>query len=225
MKPSVDIAELIEFIDKYQPGQSLSKTEQRDIFKRPYKQYYAVLVWGLLSNKLLNSGAPEEIYFKESVSDLAHGILLTLFNFYKPARMSLRSACENYCRFLYLSYGTAPQNEKSTYEVIAAAQATADKFPNVRTEIDKIAEAYGELCLTVHSAALDYMALKIPFAELSQFESNLFGSNLRMCLKISSSMNKSLFGLWHQELHKLDHGASDFVRDSISTSYKKMFYA
>jgi len=224
VKPSVDIAELVDFIDKYQPGHSLSQTEQRDIFKRPYKQYYAVLVWGLLSTKLLKPGTDEETYFREAVSDLAHGILLTLFNFYKPARMSLRSACENYCRFIYMSHGTSPNNEKSTYEVIASAQATSDAFPNMRLEVDKIADAYGELCLTVHSATVDYMALKIPFAELSQFDPALFGSNLRMCLRVASSINSSLFGLWHQELHRLDHGANDFIRDSLPPSFKKKFY-
>lgn len=224
MSRGADISDLVDFIDKYQPGASLESEDRRSIFKRPYRQYNALLVWGLLANEELLEGSDAEIYFREFVSECAHALLLTLFNFYKPARMALRSSAENFARFLTISENSLVQNDKSTYELLDAARLASDKYPGMRAEMEKVCSIYSELCLTVHSAKPDYMALKIPFNELTIFDPALFGSNLHIFLRLVSALNKSMFFYWGSKLSVLSHVNADIVRDALPASIKRQYY-
>lgn len=224
MSASIDVAELVDFIDKFQPNESLGSDDRRAIFKRPYRQYHALLGWGLIADDVLDKKSESYVYFQEFISDLAHSLLLTLFHFYKPSRMCMRSAAENFARFITINDKIDLKSQKSTYELLDAVKLASSSYPNMRSEIDKVCAIYAELCLTVHSAKVEYMTLKVPFAHLTKFDAILFGSNLHIFLRLATALNRTLFLYWGSKLEKIGHKNADLIRDTLPSSLKRKFY-
>lgn len=217
-----DITEIEAFLTKLRFSSNIDNSEQtRASFKSAYKQFHALLVWGTIAESHLTGHASARIYFRETLSDVSHALVLTLLNLYKPARTSLRSGIENFFRALLLIRNIDATRIRNVYELFDQVEDSFSKESLVASNIHKLRATYGDLCKTVHSTKIDYMSLSIPFERLNDFHSSRFNSNLVVIRSAITAANQVIFCLWHEELKKAGRSNDDFVRDAIPRSLKR----
>ena len=217
-----DILEVGAFLNDLRYSKSSFQKEQNTTtLKATYKQFHSLLVWNLISESQQNSTLSPKIFFRETLSDISHSLLLTLLHIYKPARACLRSGIENHLRSLLLIKKHDASKINNVYDLFKSARKEFQKDSTVKKNIDRLSDYYDELCKTVHSAKIDYMALTVPFETIPTFNTHRFGANLSMIKSVCSLSNQSIFWLWHNQLSKVGPANSDLVRDSIPKNIKR----
>lgn len=149
-----DFEKLSSFLFSYNLSNYIACQQQINECKSMHKKLYGLMIFSAEYNF-----QNEYTYFSRFIEEMSSDLLLSLFNWlqgmYKPAKLELRCAIENFLKaVLFLSDATVLQ-EKSVYEIFDAAKL--DK--HFQTEfgekcIQQLRNDYSTLCRTVHSDPL-----------------------------------------------------------------------
>lgn len=217
-----DLKEIEKFLSEISfSAHGLASEAGLPVFKASYKQFHALLVWGLIAEAQPASSRLFKTYFREALSDISHAYALTLFNLYKPARMSLRSGIENVVRSILLLQGVKADEIATVYGLFDRIKLYFSGDATISARIHKLAASYADLCKTAHSAKTDYMSLTVPFNNIIKFQNAKFNSNLGQIRDVSATVNQNLFWIWHLELRLVGHTNSDLVRDAVPRTLKR----
>ena len=93
-------AKVLSFANDFKLSPALSNEKLLAISKSVYKKEYPLLVWKNALNEHSVINGNQLSYLNESVSDISTSFFLFLQGFYKPAQFILRSAIENFIKFL-----------------------------------------------------------------------------------------------------------------------------
>jgi hypothetical protein len=214
------VAEIKEFVSTFKADSFFEYPKSTLKFQSAYKQLHSLLIWSLLIDR---GDFPEDqygIHPKEAISDVANAFALTTFSLYKPARVMTRSGIENIVRAVVSSLGGDYQ-VKSVYTLFDSAIALLSDKPIPRRLVCDLRVIYGELCLTVHSAHQDHVALRIPFEQAFSYEDKQFNLTVDFLSRSSSLINKLMFSVFTELLHSLEHKNRDFVLDSLPKWLKR----
>jgi len=97
-------------------------------------------------------------YIAETVSDLGSALFVWIHGAYKVARLSLRSAIENFLKAIGIIEYPNIINTKNTYEVIdIAGRLKIFNGNNNKLMFDDLNNIYSILCATVHTATIQQM--------------------------------------------------------------------
>ena len=221
-KIDTDLSEIGGFIEKWIPEcPNLNDKLLRPKIKSSYKQFHALLIWGMALHLAKPLSDDTKTYFKECLSDLSHAYMLNLCSFYKSSRSSLRSAVENGVRVLLLNKGTDISGIVSVYDMFVEARSLYKGDGIIVDIINRLYKVYGDLCKSVHSSHVDYLSLAVPFSELSTFDAKKFieiNENIR---EVSSCLNQCSFWIWDAHLPLVGHPNSDLVRDAVPRNVKR----
>lgn len=221
-KISRDVDEIVSFLATWNASHpDFENAEIKAKVKSSYKQFHAILVWGMIADEPGFGNDAQRQYTTEAISDLSHSYLLNLLSLYKVCRYSMRSGIENFIRVIILYAGTDVDALTSVYDLFSVAK---DKYKSDATAaalISKLHSGYGELCKSVHSAKVDYLSLAVPFEKLSIFDIGQFKENNEKIRDVLSSINQLLFWLWTDRLASAGHENEDYVRDSVPRSLKR----
>lgn len=213
------LAELKSFIDSVKlDARALSKpsTETKGV----YKKFYSLLIFDyILQENIL--AAIEKAYAKEAVSDMSHGFFLSCVGIYKPARTSVRSAIENFIRFLVLHRGVDALSIRSVFDLFDQANSQFKSEPRQKTRIGKLRGVYKELCKTVHSSSADYMNLEVPFGTMLRFDQEKYQSNIDVVRECCSVFGEILFVEFHDLILKSHHTHRDHISDGVAKSVRQ----
>ena len=217
-----DMREIEKFLSEISfSTHGLASEAGRSLFKASYKQFHALLVWGLVAEAQPASSRSFKTYFREALSDFSHAYALTLFNLYKPARISLRSGVENFVRSILLLQGIKADEIVTVYGLFDCIKLHYSSDSTISGRIHKLTASYADLCKTAHSAKTDYMSLTVPFNNILTFQNTKFNGNLGQIRDVSATVNQILFWIWHLELRLVGHANSDLVRDAIPKNLKR----
>jgi len=221
-----DLSEIEAFVRdlRFLSGIGLSE-HNRQLFRSAYKQFHALLVWGEVAEAQVGGLLPLKTYFRETLSDISHGFVMTLLHFYKPARLSMRSGVENLIRSLLLIRGVDATGIHAVHELFNRGKSHFSAEAAIANKVIQLEQIYGDLCKTVHSAKIDYMSLTVPFERLSIFQTTRYTSNMIILRNVSSAANQAVFGLWYAELKKAGHVNEDLVRDAVPRTLKRAVHA
>lgn len=221
-KLEADLREISEFISspKIQTP-NIKNTNLQSCIKSSYKQFHALLVWGLVIREDEKENSELSLYFTECLSDISHSYLLNLYSLYKSSRSSLRSGIENAVRVVLLDKKESVTDVSSVYELFALLKKNYSDV-HYKDPIYHLHQSYGELCKSVHSAKLNYLSQTIPFDNLSLLDEAEFISNNEMLRKSCSSLNQMLFLTWDTKLKLAGHANEDLVRDALPKGVKRI---
>ena len=194
--------------------------EGSDKHRETYRLFHAILIWDIIlerpkHGKILN------LYQKETLADLSTAYFLTLICVYKPARLSLRSAIENCVRVLLLHEGVDIEPIKSVHGLFDLANASASMSATQKFRISTLHGIYGELCKTVHSVAINYMSLEIPFQSISKYDTQRSNSNLKNLRDTLRLINSCFYRSFYREIDTLSPRNQDAVLDALPRAIKK----
>jgi hypothetical protein len=221
-KLEYDIDEIKNYLSNWNPScPALDEKVVRARVKSSYKQFHALLVWGLAIEADEQTNKHIDLYFTEAISDLSQAYFLNLCSLYKAARSSLRSAIENTVRVLLLHKGVdiAPLN--SVYDMFARVKHEYKADTTCLLLINKLHAFYGDLCKSVHSASVEYLSLSVPFEKLSVYDAIPFFENNDRLRDVSSAMNQCAFWMWSPLLVQCGHKNVDLVLDALPRSIKR----
>jgi hypothetical protein len=114
---------------------------------------------------------------------------------------------------------------KSVYTLFDNANAALKDDPIAKTIIGRLRTLYGELCLTVHSAHEDHVALRIPFKRVFAYDEDQHQFTLGLLGRTVSGLNQVLYARFSEKLQKLAHKNRDFLLDSLPKSLKRNIQA
>lgn len=98
----------------------------------------------------------------------------------------LRSGVENVVRALLILEGHKANEIEAVWELFAVARSTflsAGKDVMV-LRVDALHTRYGEMCKTVHSAAPEYMSLRVPFERIFEIDDEKFRITQRLLVDV-----------------------------------------
>jgi len=216
------LGEIQEFLSSYKPS-SFDGASVPASFASAYKRFHAVLIWQDALDRSATVSAPIKIYMNEATADLSHSLLCSIFSFYKPSRMMLRSTIENLMRVCVLLCGSDPFQAKSTYELVSLFTGTKlSKAPETNRPLQLVLRTYDEMCKYVHTSTPMHMDMRIPFASITARDEN----DLLRCLvdidHISGAINMMLFTLTPDILRGLHHRDADHILDCVPPSLKRL---
>ena len=186
--------------------------------KANYRHFHALLLWEMLIEQMALSEEAKE-RCRESTSDLATAYLLNVLSLYKPARLAMRSGLENFCRFA-LAVSGQKFDHRNVYELLDRFQEVFSS-PPTKAAASALCTEYAELCKTVHSAAVDYMSLRVPFEEIISYDASLFVRNVHRLQSSIQPMNALLYSMFHEQVDKLGPRQADFLRDATPKDIKR----
>lgn len=217
-----DIAEIEKFISDihFVSASSLASTN-RIALRAAYKQFHSLLIWSLIAESQDSKLDSMKLYFREALSDVSHGFMLTLMNLYKPAKISLRSGVENFIRSFLIYRGIDASEISAVYELFDTAKSAFRNDIIIEKNVSSLISDYSDLCKAVHSSKIDYMSLTVPFERLSAFFGSRYNLNMVTLRSVCTSANQLAFLLWNDQLNKVGHENEDYVRDSIPKNVKR----
>lgn len=220
------MSEIDEYFRSLSLTTPLGNKAAREIYLQAYKYFFAILVWNyaLSARKRKTIGASDPIlYFQEFVSDLVQSQILFLIGIYKSGRGSLRSAVENFFRFICLAQGEPIAQIKNTYDLIKAAKRiTKATNPEILPFVEQIATAYGELCKHVHSATIAHMAFIDAIEDTLVYRANSFENCCEQTKISCMNAGKIVFWLRSVALKNAGHKSYDFVLDTLPKKLKRL---
>lgn len=219
-----DVTEIFAYVLGWQPSHPDPAVDSvKPKVKTAYKQFHSVLVWrALLDNAKYSDKI--RLYINETASDISHAFFLNIISLYKSSRSSLRSGIENYVRVILLAQGQHIESLTSVFDLFAHARKNLASDQTALGIFDKLREAYAELCKSVHSAKVDYLAKTVPFEKLSLYEQTQFFSNIEKLREVCALINQLSFWQWSEYLANIDYQNSDFIKDSLPRKLKRMKY-
>lgn len=217
-----DLKEILSFIQGWSPQvPDFSDRKQYTDIKYSYKQFHALLVWGLVVGEIKLKDEKTVQYLTECLSDVSHSYLLNLYSLYKSSRSSLRSGVENSLRVILLHKMVDISAIVTVYELFNRSRIEYKSDELALKLISGMQVSYSELCMSVHSSKLDYLSVAVPFASLSEFQEDQFSVNNNLIRSVSSSVNQIFFLIWSQSLYLAGHVNEDLVRDALPKLVKK----
>lgn len=153
------ISEIRDFVEKFTADSFFKHPQNIAKFGTAYKHLHSLLIWSLLIERGEFPEAQFGAHPKEGISDLAHAFGLTTFSLYKPARMMARSGIENIVRTI-VAEKNGDYKVKSIHSLFDNANDVLRDSSNSQNLIQNLRNLYGDLCLTVHSAHEDHLALR-----------------------------------------------------------------
>jgi hypothetical protein len=217
MKPKVALEDIKHFIDNLRLTSEAAKPN--DEFSRAlYRKFHAVLIWDFFLDRAEFSDQLR-LYAREAVADISTCYFLTLVGVYKPARLSLRSGIENALRVKIAGSGHDIATINNVPDLVHAAKACAQTDAQ-SARLGSLYGMYGELCQTVHSAAIDYMALRVPFERISQFDAAEAQKNLEILGDVLRYINEIFYVDFQKYLYLIEYRNADLIRDAIEAKVK-----
>lgn len=150
-----DFRKLNGFLRDYTLQPYIACQQQIDECKAMHKKLYGLMIFVAEFNNQ-NTYTTISKFLEEMASD----ILLSLFNWvqgmYKPAKLELRCAIENFLKSVLSIDNPLVIEEKSVYVIFDLAKADKhfqSEFGKIR--IDQLRNDYSVLCRTVHSDPLE----------------------------------------------------------------------
>jgi hypothetical protein len=131
-----------------------------------------------------------------------------------------RSGVENIVRMVLAGAGGDYQ-VTSVYSLFDNANDALKNQAASRRLLGNLRALYSELCLTVHSAHEDHLALRIPFEKAFSYDEKQFALTIAFLSRASSNINQLLFSYFSDKLHNLEHKNRDFILDSLPKSLKR----
>lgn len=220
-KLETDLAEIESFLEDFKASTPIiSDKLYKDKVKYSYKQFHALLVWGIVFDHF-EEKSNKALYFRECLSDISHAYFLNLCSLYKSSRSSLRSGIENAIRVSLLQREIDIANIVSVFDLFAAAKSAYKTDQIVHGHIVKLNAIYGELCKSVHSSSANYLSLSVPFEQLSDFEEEQFLAENERLREVCAIVNQCAFWWWDSKLAVAGHSNEDMVRDAVPRSVKR----
>jgi len=151
---SEDFEKLNAFLVNYTLSSYITCQLQINECKAMHKKMYGLMIF----NAELVSQS-KYTYFSKFLEEMSSDLLLSLFNWiqgmYKPAKLELRCAIENFIKALLSLTDPSIVEEKSLYEIFDIAK-TDKHFQTEygKTCIELLRNDYSSLCGTVHSDPL-----------------------------------------------------------------------
>lgn len=149
-----DFEKLSSFLCTYNLNIYTNSQQQIEECKAMHKKIYGLMIF--TAEYSLQNG---ESFFTKYLEEMSSDLLLSLFNWiqgmYKPAKLELRCAIENFLKAVLSLSDITILQEKSVYEIFDAAKE--DKhFQNEfgKISINLLRNDYSTLCRTVHSDPL-----------------------------------------------------------------------
>gem|GEM_PF-4419112 len=217
-KPDAGITELKDFIRSVQIDVS-GLNESTDVLKRLYKNFYSILIVDYALQASLPEGAKRS-YAREAISDISHGIFLSLIGIYKPARISLRSGIENFIRLAILIKDVNALEIKDVSGLFEKANQIYNNDVSQKRRLGDLRSVYVELCKTVHSTDTEYMNLSVPFSSMLDYDRKKFEYNSSQATECCQKIVQFLFVEVADEIQKLHHSLRDTIYDSVPKSVK-----
>ena len=176
---SADFAQLQKYIASYGISSNQQQAAYVALSKSMHKYYFSAITWNVeLSQRKVDfitiAGATEDIInrLSESVSDIGYAYFNWLHGSYKPARIMLRVAIENYIRAISAIEVPGQLTETSVYKMLDTAAVT--KIFSSNNEVKKIftdlRSTYKLLCEDAHTATNQNMAKITSLSEFPFFE-------------------------------------------------------
>ena len=191
---------------------------KKEIVSRAYRRFHGLLLFGLLIEK---RPAAHREFARECLSDCSSSFFFTLTAFYKPGLLCLRSAIENYLRFLVSLDGTDPGTIPTVYELFAEAKSRYPTGSIERPFIDRLHTQYALLCRTSHTTKIDHMSLEVPFSRLNVHSTTKAEENLRRIDLVCTQMLNMWFSVFHQNLNEIGPDNADLTRSLVPRSLKR----
>lgn len=214
------VAEIRHFVKIFSADTFFEHAKATAKFSTAYKQLHSLLIWSLL----IEEGAfPEKdfgVHAEEAVSDAAQAFALLTFSLYKPSRVMARSAIENIIRVIVAEAG-GDYDVNSVYSLFDGANAVLFDDKIAKPLVTRLRTLYGELCLTVHSAHEDHVALRIPFEKVFSYDEEQYQLTVGLLCRTASGLNQLLYARFFQKLGTLAHKNHDFVLDSLPKMLKR----
>lgn len=221
-KLDVDLAEIEIFLKNFKASNpNISDRPYAAKVKSSYKQFHALLVWGLVSDKFNDGKLKKFLYFKECLSDISHAYFLNLCSLYKSSRSSLRSGIENAIRVVLFEKEIDVTKIGSVFDLFGEAKSAYKTEGVAQNLILRLNTIYGELCKSVHSSSTDYLSLSVPFEKLSEFNKKQFLAENERLRDVCSIVNQIAFWLWDSKLGAAGHANEDLVRDAVPRAVKR----
>ena len=221
-KIKTDLAEIEGFLKDFKPSTpNFGEKSSLAKIKLSYKQFHALLVWGLVSERKSLNNTAEPLYFKECLSDISHAYFLNLSSLYKSSRSSLRSGIENAIRVALIEKGIDVKNIVSVSDLFSEVKSSYKDDVFAYELIIKLTVIYSDLCKSVHSADVNYLSLSVPFQRLSEFDETQFLAENDRLREVCSIINQCAFWLWSDKLSLAGHSNEDMVRDAIPRAVKR----
>jgi len=217
---SESIDEIKKFVKGFSADSLFDYKKTSEKFSSAYKQLHALLIWNLLLPKGEFPNERYDFHFEECVSDISQAFSLLTFSLFKPSRVMARSSIENAVRVIVADAG-GDHKVKSVHSLFDIAKENLDDDIITKSLISNLKSIYGELCLTVHSAHKDHIALRIPFEEVFSYDSSQYEMTIDLLRRTSSAINQALYGRFSSKLSRIGHKNRDFLLDSLPKRLKR----
>lgn len=217
--PSTALAEIKSFISSLRLDPS-GVDFSSDVARRVYRRFHALLLWELVIDQ--DSQDPTvRLYCREMLSDLATSYFLNFIGAYKASRLTARGGIENTLRVLTAVRGVNILELNSVPALVSGCKdAWASNVLKVQL-IGSMYSLYGELCNTVHSSAIDYMSLRVPFERIVEQDTAQYDDNARLLDSLFHLVGEALFLTFHDLLNLMEFKNADYIRDSVSAEIKR----
>ena len=214
---AAELAKIAAFIDglRFSAPDILGKKEAS---ARAYRRFHGLLLWGLLIEK---TTASHKEFARECLADASSSFFLTLISFYKPSLLCLRSAIENFLRFMVSLDGIDPGLIGTVHQLFAESKKKHAMGTIERPFLDKLHAQYALLCRTSHTTKVDYMSMEVPFSRLNVHSSPKADENLRRIDLVCTQILNLTFCHFHRDLHQIGVGNADLARSFVPRSLRR----
>lgn len=217
MNSELALTQIKQFIEKLEIA-SDNINPKSALQKSLYKQFHALLVWNHLSNTDLIDES-SEYFLRESISDSSVAYFLTSIGVYKQSRTCLRSAIENAMRSIVANSGADVSKFNTIPELFKFAKTTSE-IKSFTDSCDYLYSQYKNLCLTVHSAAIEYMSLVVPFSEIIDINIDEANGNFVLIKNVYSKINEVMYVSYGSVLPRAYYKHADAILDALPSSLK-----
>lgn len=141
----------------------------------------------------------DDVYLKETISDLLSFAFLSRLGTHKAAMVVLRSSIENFIRYIVNSYLNREELIQSTLvlPLFEESKKYFDSHSIVINHIDKLYSNYSFLCSYSHSALVDFQEQNLVFSDLLVFNTTEIKKSSRECEKTVNSMLTILYYFYY----------------------------
>ncbi len=217
---SASVAEIKSYVEDFSVDSLFAHPKSALGFSTAYKQLHSLLIWTLLVEE---KEFPEAQFGKhpiEGISDISQSFALLAFSLYKPARVMARSAIENIVRVVVADKGGDYQ-VKSVYALFDNATGILAGDATALAVLAKLKTLYSELCLSVHSAHPDHVALRVPFEKVFAYDEDQSLMTIKLLRLVALGLNQLLYARFSIKLSKITHKNRDTVLDSLPKAIKR----
>ena len=218
-KPQVGLGEIKAFI-----GSFTVPTDHSDFHSQKarglYRRFHALLLWEIPLDSDRQAPAVR-LYLRESLSDTASAYMLNFMGGYKAARLCLRGAIENSIRAITAAAGVDILTITSVYALVDHCRRDWATTPKRLETLNNLYGIYTELCNTVHSTSVGYMALRVPFEKIFEYEEAIERSNASVMNNTMKLIGDAFYLTFHASLEGLDYRNADYIRDTVEAVVKR----